>query len=56
MDILLPVCKWADVPVQPDPGGNVIEVQCAFEVERNWPTATEGNIMTVVTRDGVATA
>lgn len=55
MDIQIPNAKWADVPVQPDPGGNVIEVQCAFEAERYWPSA-EGNIMTVATRDGTATA
>ena len=56
MDIAIPVAKWADVPVQPDPGGNVIEVQCAFEAMRNWPTATEGDIITVTTNDGNATA
>jgi hypothetical protein len=56
MDIAIPVAKWADVPVQPDPGGNVIEVQCAFEAERNWSGGVESNIMTVITRDGQATA
>lgn len=56
MDIVVPVAKWADVPVQPDPAGNVIEVQCAFEVERFFSGGVEGNIMSVVTRDGNATA
>lgn len=56
MDIKVPVCKWADVPVQPDPGGNVIEVQCAFEAMRNWISNAEASIMTVVTLDGNATA
>lgn len=56
MDVTIPVAKWADVPVQPDPGGNTIEVQCAFEAQRNFSGGVEGNIMTVVTRDGTATA
>jgi hypothetical protein len=56
MDLLIPVAKWADVPVQPDPGGNTLEVQCAFEAQRNFSGGVEQNIMTVITRDGTATA
>lgn len=56
MDVAVPVAKWADVPVQPDPGGNVIEVQCAFEAMRNFVASVESPIMTVVTLDGNATA
>lgn len=56
MDVAIPVSKWADVPVQPDPGGNVIEVQCAFEAERNFVAGVENPVMTVITRDGTATA
>lgn len=56
MDIAIPVCKWADVPVQPDPGGNVIEVLCAFEAERNWISNAEAAMITTVVHDGVATA
>jgi hypothetical protein len=52
MQVAIPVAKWADVPVQPDPGGNIIEVQCAFEAMRNWVAGNEAAIMTVTTIDG----
>ena len=57
MEIQIPKARWADIPVQPDPGGAVIEVQCAFEAMRSGFTShIEGPIMTAITLDGNATA
>ena len=57
MEIQIPKVKWADIPVQPEPGGNVIEVQCAFESMRaGFTSHVENPIMTVITKDAVATA
>lgn len=52
MEIQLPVVHWADVPVQPDPGGTVLEVACAFDVLRaGYTTSVENPVCTVITKD-----
>lgn len=55
MEIQIPKAKWADIPVQPDPGGATIEVQCAFESMRaGFTSHVENPIMTVITKSAVA--